>query len=62
MTAYEKLQAAYDAAEVAFEAVIDAAYKHTQRSDPRCDAAVNTAWAAYTSARKAARIAYKTEL
>ena len=61
MTAYEKLQAAYDAAEVAFEADIDAAYTNTTRFNAAY-AAVDTAWATYAAARKAARIAYKTEL
>ena len=61
MTAYEKIQAAYDAADDAFEAEIEAAYTHTPRS-AAAYAAVDSAWATYAAAREAARIAYKATL
>lgn len=61
MTAYEKLNAAYDAADVAFEAEIEAAYTHTPRFGAAY-AAVYSAWATYAAAREAARIAYEATL
>ncbi|MDG1313964.1 MAG: hypothetical protein P8P29_00385 [Flavobacteriaceae bacterium] len=61
MTARERLNAAYDAADDAFEADIDAAYTNATRFNAAY-AAVDTAWATYSAACKAARIAYKTEL